>query len=103
MKQATNKFRIWLQMAIFLLAPIVFLGCGLFPGQEEAPPGGNVAFSENYSLNRTGIGTSFGAMTSPDLFYVINATIGYPFSEGISASDNYRIVHTMNSNAVTWP
>lgn len=104
-----NKFRTWFRKVLILLASILMgicgtgvLGCGN-SGSEESLPGGKVANSENYSLDRARLGTSFGTMTSSSSSYEANATIGYTFSEGISASDNYQIVHTMKSDAVVSP
>lgn len=107
-----NKFRICLRMAILLLAPtlmgisgVVSLGCGLFSESEDVtpPPAGKVSLSENYSLNRAETGISFETITSPSQGYKGNATLGGLFSEGISASDSYRIVHTMNGGVIVSP
>lgn len=97
-------------MAI-LLAPLLMgisgmgaMGCGGGSGQEETPTGGGiVASSEHYSLDRASVGTSFGVIASPNLYYEANATIGYPLSDEVSASDSYGISHTINSYNVTQP
>ncbi len=108
----TNKFRIWLRMAILLLAPIlmgmsgvVSLGCGLLTESEDdaPPPAEKLAASENYSLARAETGISFGEISSPSGGYKGNAAIGGLFSEAISASASYRIIHMMNGGIIVLP
>lgn len=102
-----NKFRTWFRKVLILLAPILMGICGECAcsgsSDDGTPSKGKVATSENYSLNRAGLGTSFGTMTSSSESYEVNTTIGYTFSEGISASNSYQIVHTIKSDAVVSP
>ena len=105
MKNMTNKFKISFRMAV-LLAPLLAgiigmgaMGCGGAGGPEEeaeATGGGKVASSEHYSLDRTSVGTSYGVVASPSQSYEANAIIGYPLSDEVSVSDNYRVSHAMN-------
>jgi hypothetical protein len=92
-------------MAILLIAPtlvgISVEGC--FGSEETQQSAGKVAISENYSLNRAETGISFGAIISPSENYKGNVTVGNSFSEGVSTSDSYRIVHMMNGDLIVSP
>ena len=75
-------------------------GCSCKGAADEPSPLGGLASSNNYILNRSGIGYSFNVAKSSEDTYEANGVLGFHLSEPKTSSDHYRIDHAMSFNVI---